>query len=353
MDLVNFIISKIKLDIKVFISFILFFLLSNKAYCFECFKAFNLISNDLLLITDEGLFKYNIESEKLTLIISNIIEKSDFNVEHLSFAQFPEEQGGLIICRIEQYVYFFSENFDSYKSINISSLSDQKVEILLYESNNDKKSFIFYYINDSMDTILLLYEYDILTKELTLLYNYGNKLKTLEGDTVFLSSHLISCSLITEDSKDIIICLTITTQYELDLFSFDIKNNFTFYSFESIETISDLLDISSIAKNSKDDVLFCFLEVQYFKCFVYNSEKKEKSVIIEYFDGCYVYQNTRGIKYITERREYIIYCHKINPKDIMFAKLDENFNKKELEGNLEYIDFSIEDCYNVFSSSFI
>ena len=47
----------------------------------------------------------------------------------------------------------------------------------------------------------------ILTKELTLLYNYGNKLKTLEGDTVFLSSRLISCSLITEDSKDIIICL--------------------------------------------------------------------------------------------------------------------------------------------------
>ena len=192
-----------------------------------------------------------------------------------------------------------------------------------------------------MDTILLLYEYDILTKELTLLYNYGNKLKTLEGDTVFLSSHLISCSLITEDSKDIIICLTITTQYELDLFSFDIKNNFTFYSFESIETISDLLDISSIAKNSKDDVLFCFLEVQYFKCFVYNSEKKEKSEIIEYFDDCYFYQNTRGIKYITERREYIIYCHKISPKKLMFIKLDENFNKKELEGNLEYIDFSI------------
>ena len=37
----------------------------------------------------------------------------------------------------------------------------------------------------------------------------------------------------------------------------------------------------------------------------------------------------------------------------MFAKLDENFNKKELEGNLEYIDFSIEECYNIFSSSFI
>jgi hypothetical protein len=46
-----------------------------------------------------------------------------------------------------------------------------------------------------MDTILLLYEYDILTKELTLLYNYGNKLKTLEGDTVFLFSDLISSSL--------------------------------------------------------------------------------------------------------------------------------------------------------------
>ena len=203
-----------------------------------------------------------------------------------------------------------------------------------------------------MDTILLLYEYDILTKEITLLYNYGNKLKTLEGDTVFLSSRLISCSLITGDSKDIIICLTINTEYELDLFSFNIKNNFTFNSFESIETISDLSDISSISKNSKD-VLFCFLEVQYFKCFVYNSEKKEKSVIIEYFDGCYVYQNTRGIKYITERREYIIYCHKINSKDIMFAKLDENFNKKELEGNLEYINYSIEECYNIFSSSFI
>ena len=107
MDLVNFIILKLKYEIKVFISFILFFLLSNKAYCFECFKAFNLISNDLLLSTDEGLFKDNIESEKQTLIMSNIIEKNDFKVDHISFAQFPEEQGGLIICRIEQYLFFF------------------------------------------------------------------------------------------------------------------------------------------------------------------------------------------------------------------------------------------------------
>ena len=62
MDIVNFGILKIKNIYKVFIFFILFFLFFIKINCFECFKAFNLISNDLLLITDEGLFKYNIES---------------------------------------------------------------------------------------------------------------------------------------------------------------------------------------------------------------------------------------------------------------------------------------------------
>ena len=102
--------NQLKNKFNILIFFILLLSINNEINSFDAFKAFNLNSNDLLLITDEGIILFNIKYNNQTLLIHNVTNKENFGLEFISFAQFPEEQGGFIICRQQEYIYFLSED---------------------------------------------------------------------------------------------------------------------------------------------------------------------------------------------------------------------------------------------------
>ena len=113
--------------------FFVFCFIIPKIKTFHYFTAYNLLSGDILLITDEGIIKFDQDTQNQTLIneIDNFTDYED--LKYISFLQSPAELGNYLFCRIKQYIYIISSN--SYNLINIITQN----EILNYEA-----SIIFY-----------------------------------------------------------------------------------------------------------------------------------------------------------------------------------------------------------------
>ena len=89
------------------VKFIVFLLFPSSIMNFKYFKAFNLLSNYLLIISDEGFIKYNPESEGQIIIESLNAIKNEQDLDFITVAQFPINEGGYIICRIQENIFFF------------------------------------------------------------------------------------------------------------------------------------------------------------------------------------------------------------------------------------------------------
>lgn len=81
---------------------IFFYSLILNTKSFKYFKAFNLLSNNITLITDEGIFGYNKDKEEPFLIEYYTLINSQLEQEYISFTQFPLDKGGYAICRVKQ-----------------------------------------------------------------------------------------------------------------------------------------------------------------------------------------------------------------------------------------------------------
>lgn len=107
---------------------IIFFSLVFSITPFQQFEAYNLLTNDIIIISDEGIIKYDLQFGAQNLIIPN---NFTFYFERISFAQFPLDEGGYIICRIHNIVYLLSEDTSTiYGNITISDFELLKVNIV-------------------------------------------------------------------------------------------------------------------------------------------------------------------------------------------------------------------------------
>ena len=142
--------SKHQMIYKIILFTIILFTLQGPIASFKYFKAFNILSNDLLLVTDIGIIKYNIELDSQYLIVSyNNIINTDGTLEFITVSQFSSEDGGYIICRINEYIYILSEVASfSFGNIILSELHEQYIELIPYITKDSEKSFIICYIND-------------------------------------------------------------------------------------------------------------------------------------------------------------------------------------------------------------
>ena len=76
-------------------------------------------------------------------------------------------------------------------------------------------------------------------------------------------------------------------------------------------------------------------------CLVYNSETNELSDKIQFFNGCHLNSPNAGVKCISEKKEYSVYCYSSGGNKIKFLKFDENLNIKDKDEDLD-------KCYNYF-----
>ena len=118
--------------------------LNNPIISIKFFKAFTLLSKDILIIGDEGLYKYEIENKEQKIIC--YIELPIISSEYMSFAQSPSNEGGYILCRIHNLLLILSESSEEVLGkMVIDAIEGEKISIIPYMTKDNKKLFFMLY----------------------------------------------------------------------------------------------------------------------------------------------------------------------------------------------------------------
>ena len=111
----NAMIKKTKSIIYLFI--IIIFVLIIPSQSIKYFKSFTLLSNKIVIISNDGIYLYDPSEEEPTLVQSItflISTESDADLELISFSQSPLSDGGYFFCRIKANIYIFDQNLETF-----------------------------------------------------------------------------------------------------------------------------------------------------------------------------------------------------------------------------------------------
>ena len=185
-------------NIKVLNFLIILSLLWIKIANFKFFKAFNLLSNDILLITDEGIINYNPETKQQKLIINITLFDSFGELDYISFAQFSEEEGGYILCRVRDIIFFIKNDaLTLLGSIQVEEFSERYIELIPYLDKNDKYTFITCLIGDGPKLNIYMHEINLLSfNESKLLYHEVKNIIYTDGTYGFIGMSMVACKLL-------------------------------------------------------------------------------------------------------------------------------------------------------------
>ena len=116
----------------------------------QTFKAFQLDSNEVIIITKSGIFyqdkDFSIEPTK-KISFNSYLYLSSGNLELISISQFPKEEKSYILCRIKNTIFLISPDFENYYDINITSLPNDYINIVPYKYENNSFIYFINYIN--------------------------------------------------------------------------------------------------------------------------------------------------------------------------------------------------------------
>ena len=344
---------------KYIFGFIICILFRITIKAFKYFKAFNLLSNDLIFITDEGIIKYNIESNEQKLIESFSIIQKGMDLEYISFAQFSLNEGGYILCRIKDYIYIFSKNADIlYGSFIISEIKEKYIELIPYQTLDYKNTIIISYLNIGMKICLLMYEINFLSINESRLISQ-EIINQIKYSNITLQNNQYKCLdckiMESSNQQQLFTCFAYSLSNYIDILAFDQENNFTIsYELKSNISVEGIEFIVTDDSSNQNKNLICYLGSQnYYKCLIYYSNLKRIVELNKFLDSCTTYQNNKGIKYIYEQNEFIIYCYQSH-SELILTKIDENYNLIKINSeNKDYLKFIIEECYGIYSSSLI
>ena len=155
-------INILKTISKSYLYFIVIYLLIIEIKSFQYFNVFNLLSDEFLLITDEGIIKFNPSTNTQTTIKSSNTISSQDDQNYISFFQFTEEEGGYIICRLKKSVFVFNSNLDNeYGNFELNEIENFYCDMKSYKTLDGKITIIFSYINNDCKIRLLMYQINI------------------------------------------------------------------------------------------------------------------------------------------------------------------------------------------------
>ena len=337
---------------------LLFYFLILNTNSFKYFKAFNLLSNNIILITDEGIFRYDKESDEANLIESFALIDSQIDQEYISFAQFPLDKGGYVICRVKQNIYVFSDDLNSkYGNFQIEELSDVYSVIVPYVANDGRKVILFTFIKDDLlNLIIYLLKYENNGYSFLQLFTHQQYTKKEDNSSDKVLYTGISCHKTYSSIYGSLLTCFVLTQQEISFQAINFYNEspYNVYFSNNMIKIDGTSIINCVVSPDKSKCLCGYIDFSsYYNFLIYDIEKNSFSIICKLMVGCGSYKFYSGIKYIKEKNEYIGYCFSLNEK-LNMIKFDENFNIKDIDdnNNKSYINF---ENYNIliYSSSLI
>ena len=333
----------------VFKLYIFIFIILN-INSFQYFRAYTLLSKDILFISEEGIIKYLIDTNNQITITStdDITFENENILEFISFSQ--SDDGKYILCRIKNYIYIISNDDNTLIiSKNINLIENCLVDIKYYKEHNINY-FIISFINE--DKKIQLQKYIFSDTKVLLKAEKIKEIPNKDGTEGVSFQNGISCELMYSNEYDnnLLICFVENNLNYLIALEFDPKNNLEFID----KTIYNNANygashIKSIMTSNKYISFICYIKIN-FECILYNSQKKvfsDTAILNEYFYGVpYDFE----LNYIKDKKDYYIYlAWQIN--ELYLYQYDEflKINQK-LDNDDCYSYYEIKNCNQKYSS---
>ena len=314
--------TMIKKTKSIIYFFIIIFVLINPSQSIKYFKSFTLLSNKIVIISNDGIYLYDpSEEEEPTLvqsITSLISTESDADLELIAFAQSPSSEGGYFFCRIKTNIYIFDQNLETfYGSFEESELSGSVYCVLNpYRTSNGNLAIIISFINGDSYIRIIMYQINInesnvaeaesiaaITKHLINLENNMDQktLNTAIGSELFSSP---------DYTNKILICFV----FEMSTSSImgvilNPDDNLTFLYFsENGKRTGGGKNIKTAVSPVKKSILVCYMEFSTsMYCVIYDYGNNIFYDIVNLGTSCNLNSHNMGVQYISEKQEFIVF----------------------------------------------
>ena len=350
--------QKIKVNICLFLTIIYGLIISSKSI--KYFKGFNLLSNNILFISDEGIIKYVPENDTKILVHPFNLITSETDLDYISFAQFPLDEGGHVFCRIKEYIYIYDEDLNNYfGNISIDDISNKYCSLVPYKTKNGIITLIISHITGDQKIKQIIYQINVVDQQniqgsITITNETEVINKNGESEKVIINA--ISCELISslDYSNKLLACFVVKqSSFSIVAVIFNPENSLSFlYISNNSKKTNGLSTIYSTLDTNKKFSLICFVDnYGYFYCLIYNSYKNIFNDIVQLIQNC-KYQLDMGVKYISDKQEYSAYCSSDSNKMNLII-FDQNFNIKYSDENnnkcYKYFDLINDECNTLYS----
>ena len=344
----------------VYILFTIFLIIPN-IYSVKFFRAYNLLSQELLLISDEGILLLNSESgEKTTIESFNNIITSEEDLQFVSFNQ-PSYLDQNIICRVKEYIFVYSPLDDYYllKALTLTHISDKEVSVVPFKDKYENEFIFICYIDDSKQLNIEKYtaiddNIDVSIMDITQAVEYD------DGTTEFSKNDAISCQLmnLAEYENNVLICFIQSESNYLNGLVFDPDNDLSYLFLAPNKNINiEINFIKSAISPDKTNCLICYegnSDIPTFQCIVFNIENKIWSEYYQFRD--YTYNEhffDINVDYIDEMNEYFIYFPN-SYLEYSVIQLNNDFSIKNSndEGNC-FLKYQLEEFSVKYSFDFL
>ena len=164
---------------KILLFFLIFFLSFPIFKSFIYFRAYNLISDTILLITDEGFIFTDKDNQDPKNIYQTELFSSSDDLQYISFTQADYDNGNLLFCRIKEKIYILSYDLNSiFLVLTINDMAESEVSLITFQDKDNNNLLIVGYINTNKEVILEVY--NILDDGKELKYKISTKIEQMK-----------------------------------------------------------------------------------------------------------------------------------------------------------------------------
>ena len=330
------------------------------SYGMKYAKTYKLNNGNIIVIGNMGINTYDKNGTQLlynyTITENKISEYGDGLLTN--FAQFSEENNGIVIIMVNHILYILNSNGQfEFKYKLEEDLSKTKFySIIPYIYKDNYYDFILGYINTKPKAFLQYYLIDLEKKDIITKGDYE-----FDEDDEYRKEvgydNGITCEFMNHYLHKIVLTCFYQNNMpsEISSISFKLKNK----NIEKIENLnssfSDMAfclqsDITLDRKNS----LLCYVNNMdlYGYCAVYNIDQNKFGKFDKYISNqCNADINRLSVEYFKETKEHIFSCTKESAQ-INIVKFDENYDIIEINAQKE-TSLSITHCYSTFYYSIL
>ena len=341
------IMKKLNIEIILF-SFGIFCYFISKVNSFTRFRAFNLYSENLLLITNEGIKLYDTSFETIIDIINITIIPDNFFFS--SFVQFPLSQGGYILLKLMNNIYLLNKEANEVISQDTKNeINGIYSKLIPYKSQNNK---LYCFISFVENYKLKIFAYKIENSKLEFDYEIIR-----EETQINFQQNSVSCEIMFSSfnqNNSSLICFTSDKNtHKLIVTSFNPENNLSYiYSLANDVTNLELNFIKSCTSKNKLIAFICFSQELFNpKCVLYDSKNNIWSEHITLASTISIAYDL-DINYSIDNNEYYLYFY-YEYNVLYFFKFDQFFNLKCSNEEKCIYTYEIKCGNSEYSSSFI